>query len=422
MHVGGLLVLRPPSRIDPQRIAAVIERRARRIPRLRKRLRLSLHRATWADDPRFDAARHIHGHVLPRGAVAEMTDYAGKLMTVQLDRAHPLWAVHVITSRTSDDVVVLMKLHHAVADGIGATLLGFGLLDQGEPQVIPQEREPSFAQRMSDLAGSAVHEIRQARQTAAMVADVLGGIRVPSSTPLPAGQARSRRLMTTSLPLADVKAARARHGGTVNDVLLAVFTGALREWMVKRGPVTDGAVVRALIPVSRRPRRGDPCAPGNQLSAYLCDLPVALENPKRQLRYVRAQMDGNKARGPLRGPGVLPVLANRIPALVHRIVTPLAGRGAPLMFDTVISNVPVPPLELTIDGIPVEAIHPVIPLAPGNSMTIGVMTHRSRVHVGLFADRHAVADLDVLSAAIPQALSRLTAAEPAITSRAGVLR
>jgi diacylglycerol O-acyltransferase len=206
------------------------------------------------------------------------------------------------------------------------------------------------------------------------------------------------------LDLADVRQIRRQHGGTTNDVALAVLAGGLREWLRSRDVPVDGRTPRALIPVNTRARGG---AGGNQLSGFLCDLPVGLADPLERLRAVRAAMDANKAAGPTRGAGTLPILANLLPSAVHRLCTGAAGVAAPLLFDTVVTNVPLPPVPLTIDGAPLAEIYPFAPLAPGHALGVAISPYRDAVHIGLQTDRDAVPDIDVLANAISKSCGAL---------------
>jgi WS/DGAT/MGAT family acyltransferase len=215
-----------------------------------------------------------------------------------------------------------------------------------------------------------------------------------------------RGLAMLRIDLQDVHRIRRRHGGTVNDVLLTVVTGALRRWLADRGRTVDEMSLRALVPVSR-PQRCVGSNGGNSLSGYLCTLPVGEPDPLIRLQAVRAEMDRNKAAGPGRGAGALPVLADRLPAAVHRLAGPFAGRGASLLFDTIVTSVPLPNLSLHLTGAELREIYPVVPLAHGHALGIAVSTYRGTAHLTLHADRQAMPDLTRLAAAVPAALTAL---------------
>lgn len=411
MNIGALALFAPTQPLHPTRIAELLRVRAERIPRLRQRIRASLLKpgvASWVDDPNFDAADHIHTHHLPRPHDAgQLTDLVANIMGERLDPGRPLWEIHVITGLPGGWFAVLPKLHHALADGAGALTLGLGLLDGfdgcadlprptgsriGGLGVRDMLRElGSSAQQAMEIAGSALRSARPA----------------PQDSPLLAPNGGQRRMATVRLDLGDIKQIRTRHGGTTNDVLLAVLSGALREWFLARGDRPDEMSLRALVPVSQRCRGRGANSAGNQLSGYLCDLPVAEPDPVRRLAVVRAMMDGNKEAGPGRGPGALPLLADRLPAALHRAVMPMLGQCAPLLCDTVVTTVPLPSVPLHFDGAELREVYPVVPLAPGHALGVAFSPYRGTVHVGLTANARVLPDVDLLAHALSGMLGSL---------------
>lgn len=211
------------------------------------------------------------------------------------------------------------------------------------------------------------------------------------------------------IDLDDVHRVRKTVGGTVNDVLIAVVAGALRRWLDERGDGSEGVAPRALIPVSkRRPRTAHP--QGNRLSGYLIRLPVDDPDPLGRLRTVRTAMDRNKDAGPNRGAGAVALLADHVPPLGHRIGGPVVGQAARLLFDILVTSVPLPSLGLKLGGCPLTEVFPFAPLARGQALAVAVSTYRGQVHYGLVADAEAVPDLDVLARALTEEVAALNAA------------
>jgi diacylglycerol O-acyltransferase len=438
MHVGALITLAPGEPVCAAELAGLIAQRAAAVVELTRRVQSPGFLAggmEWGNDPGFDPGQHVYTHGLPSpGGREQLLTRIADLMAEQLDTDRPLWEAHVIMGSTGGTVSVLLKLHHSLADGASAALLGFRLLDQGALPTPPSGvaelphranlGESATWQQLgrwllagtrtaAEVATKAMADlpttVGKSRETAAIAAAVARGIRLrPGTNGLPAAASSKRAVATASLSLDDVARARARHRGTLNDILLATMTGAFREWLGGRGDLAPDAVIRALIPVNIRPRATE-IAGGNKLSGYLCDLPVGERDPRVQASRVRAQMESNKAAGPLAGPGAIPVLADRLPAALHRLATPIAGRAASLLFDTVITNVPLLIGPLTLDGAPLTGIHPILPLAPGQSLTVAMVSYDDHVHVGLYADRRVITDLEVLADAIPAALQALIA-------------
>lgn len=409
MNIGALAMFAPHQPVHPARVADLLRTRAQRIPRLRQRVRASLLQpvARWVDDPNFDVTDHVHSHHLHRPHDAgQLTDLVADIMAERLDPAKPLWEVHVITGLPGGWFAILPKLHHALADGAGALTLGLGLLDGFEPATEPEPQPtvapPGLRAMLRELGESA-------RQAADIAGSVLRSARpAPQQSPLLATDSRAeRRLATVRLDLRDIKQVRARHGGTTNDVLLAVLSGALREWLIGRGDRPDGLSLRALVPVSQRCRGRGTKPAGNQLSGYLCDLPVDEPDPVRRLATVRAMMDGNKIAGPGKGPGALPVLADSLPAALHRVVMPMVGQCAPLLCDTVVTTVPLPSVPLKFDDAELREVYPLVPLAPGHALGVAFSPYRGTVHVGLHANAAVIPDVDQLAQKLAGTLDTL---------------
>ena len=383
MHLGAVAVFDGP--VSQARLRAVIAERAARLPALR--VNGSWFPSWWpASD--FDAATHVHGFEVSDQRTFEA--YAAGWLATPLDLSRPPWNVHVVTGLPDDRFAVLVKLHHSLADGAGAVALAGALLDGGLP--------PTRA------VGAAEFGLGE---TAAMAGAVARAVRMPSVPAMltgPSSGGSARRVAFVRLDLSDVRQIRRQHGGTTNDVVLAVLAGGLRGWLRSRDEPVDGLTPRALIPVNTRARGG---AGGNQLSGFLCDLPVGLADPIARLRAVRAAMDANKAAGPTRGAGTLPILANRLPSAVHRLCTGAVGLAAPLLFDTVVTNVSLPSMPLTVDGAPLAEIYPFAPLAPGHALGVAISSYRDAVHIGLQTDRDAVPDIDVLANAISKSCTTL---------------
>ncbi|MGW2090011.1 WS/DGAT domain-containing protein, partial [Streptomyces sp. NPDC001880] len=218
-------------------------------------------------------------------------------------------------------------------------------------------------------------------------------------------------LVQSDLDLEAVQRIRRAAGGTTNDVLLAIVAGALRRWMRERGEALPDEDPRALVPVSRR-RPGQAAATGNRLSAYLLGLPVGEPDPWKRLDRVRTAMDRNKAAGPLRGAGAVAVLADQLPSLAHRFGAPLAGNAARMLFDVLVTSVPLPRSALSLGGCPLRAVYPMAPLARGQALAVALSTYGGRVRVGLVADGKALPDLERLARCADEEVAQLLALLP----------
>jgi WS/DGAT/MGAT family acyltransferase len=437
LHLGALAIFQPARPVPPIRLVTLLGERVERLPALRWRaaqvlLPLGGHR--WVADRRFDPRSHLRLHRLTDDR-AELATVAAAVMAEPLDLNQPLWQLHVLTGLSGGAFAVLLKLHHALADGLRAVQLGLGLFDGYTDMMAARTAAPpspgllstllSMPRSALRLAARPHHLVRHVASTAAslpaaarqvadataITASVLSHVRrtVPAS-PLATAPMDGRGLSLLRLDLTGVREVRRRHGGTDHDVLLTVLSGALGSWLDQRGQQADGLDLRALIPVSRRCRPEDR-RHGNILSGYLCPLPIQETDPVARLHAVRGAMSRAKIGGPGRGAGAFPILADMAPEAVHRVVAPLLRRSARRLFDTVVTTVPVPDLKLTLRGAPLREVYPIVPLAHGHALGVALSTHRGTVHIGLHANGPVVPDLDLLAQAVPAALDALRAAD-----------
>lgn len=419
MHIAAVAVFAAGRAMDADRLRALLADRAQRTPRLRLRARASWWGHAWEEQPGFDADNHLFTHHLPHpGGREELAELVSEVVTEPLELDSPLWAAHVITGLDGDRFAVVVKLHHALADGATAIEIGLGLLDGFDP--VSSDASPhdgvngvgSAPSQWEALLGPQrmLHALRavtrQAGETVDIASAMLRHARLPErGSAMAAPASAAKRVALLPLPMPDLLRIRERHGGTTNDVLLAIVTGALRRWLSTRGYPVDDLRLRALVPVNHRPRT--PGRVGNQLSGYLCDLPVGEADPGARLRAIRDAMDGNKAGGPLRGPGAFPVLASRFLAPMNRIITPVLAGGASLLFDTVVTNVALPGVPVTLAGARLCELYPLAPLAAGQAMSIAASRYRDTMHVGVHANRAALPDIEKLTEAVPYAVVEL---------------
>jgi WS/DGAT/MGAT family acyltransferase len=434
MHLGALAVFSPapgPARgADAETVLDLLGTRTAAIPRLRMRVRdvlLPVGGAAWFVDKDFDVHRHIERVRLTGaesrdegGFMAGATRLAGELMERPLERGLPPWQMYVIGGADGGPFAVLVKLHHALADGMRAVAIGAGIFDEiaaaGRPRAGASARRArtvpprSWMPGPRQVAGLARGRIEDLGRAFGVGASMVRASRLdPRGAPaLTASSSGTRRLATADLDLEAVRRIRRAAGGTTNDVLLAVVAGALRRWMRERGEPLPGEDPRALVPVSRR-RPGQPAASGNKLSAYLLGLPVGEPDPWRRLALVRTAMDRNKAAGPFRGAGAVAVLADQLPLLAHRFGAPIAGNAARLLFDILVTSVPLPRSALSLGGCPLRAVYPMAPLARGQSLAVALSTYGGRVRVGLVADGKALPDLDRLARCADDEVAELLA-------------
>jgi WS/DGAT/MGAT family acyltransferase len=219
---------------------------------------------------------------------------------------------------------------------------------------------------------------------------------------------RQRRVAVARAELDDMKMIRKAHGGSVNDVLLTVVTGALREWLLSRGvPVVAATTVRALVPVSLQDADHQP---GNRVSSLLVDLPVGEPNPRVRLTRLGYAMRGIAQHGQSVGADSLIALTGFAPPTLHALGARAARGLSRRLFNLVVTNVPGPQVPLYAAGGEMLEVFPVVPLARGQGLSIGMTSYDGRVYFGLNADRESVGDVDVLADLIEQEVAELVEA------------
>ncbi len=432
MHVAGLMTFDATPGFDPDRFVALIGQRLAAVPRYRQKIRevpAHLGLPVWVDDPGFELDYHVRRSALPGpGSDAQLHELVGRLVSRQLDRARPLWEIYLIEGLADNRFAIVTKIHHAMVDGLSSIDVGTVLLDvtpiprEAPPDDWHPPPEPSGLklaagaireqlrrpQLMLGTAQRAASDVRSvARAGGAMLAAVRSAARPAPANPLNAPIGRQRRYATSAGELDDYKAIRKEHGGTVNDVVLTVVAGALRRWMTTRGePVLPTTTVRALVPVSVR-ARGRTGGLGNQLSAYFVDLPVGESDAVTRLKKVTAAMSGHKGSGQAIGAGALIGLVGLATPTVHSLAARLASSMSSRMLNLVVTNVPGPQFPLYAMGARMRDMYPVVPLAKGQAVSVGITSYDGGVFYGLNADRDAMGDVDVLADAIGASLAEL---------------
>jgi WS/DGAT/MGAT family acyltransferase len=439
MHVGGVLVLESPSGVlDHEALVDLVRARLPLVPRYRQRvLEVPGHLANpvWVDDPDFDVSYHVRRSALPRpGTEEQLLDLVARLTARPLDHRRPLWEMYLVEGLAGDRTAVVTKTHPALVDGLSAIDIGQVILDLSpdgaevpSPEAVEwRPRRPpgsvalvweaveDYLQRPSAVVETARTAAGDVRATAARWAGVAGGllaaaartaVRPAPVSPLNAPIGRQRRFAVARASLDDVKAVRKAHSGTVNDVLLTVVTGALREWLLSRGePVVGSTSVRALVPVSVRNEDDET---GNQVSSLLIDLPVGEPNPWVRLARISYAMRGLTQNGQSVGADTLSALSGFAPPTLHALGARAASGLSRRLFNLVVTNVPGPQAPLYAGGARMIEVYPVVPLVRGQGLAIGMTSYDGTVYVGLNADRDSLSDVHVLADLIEQEVAFL---------------
>jgi diacylglycerol O-acyltransferase len=437
MHVGGVAVFEPPDEgFDYDRLVELISQRIALVPRYRQKVRFipgHLANPVWVDDEDFDITYHVRRSALPKpGTDAQLRELVGRLQGRQLDRSRPLWEIYLVEGLAGGRVGVITKTHHAMVDGVSAVDIGTVILDlTPEPREVPADdwrpgREPGAAslvvgavtdlvKRPTQAVDTARAAVVDARATVGKAATIAGGMlssvasmaRPAPDSPLNVRIGEQRRFGMARTDLDDYKRVRKAHGGTVNDVVLATVAGALRSWLLTRGEsVKPTTTIRAMVPVSVR-SEGQEGQLGNRVSSYFVDLPVGEGNAVMRLHQVSFAMRGHKESGQAVGADAIVQLSGFAPPTLHSLGARVASGFTRRLFNLVVTNVPGPQFPLYAAGARMLEMYPVVPLAKGQAVSIGLTSYDGGVYYGLNADRDAMPDVDVLAGLIEESLAEL---------------
>ncbi len=437
MHVGGVVVLEPPDeRFDYDRLVELISQRIGLVPRYRQKVKWvpgRLANPVWVDDRDFDVTYHVRRSALPKpGNREQLKELVARLQSRRLDRTRPLWEIYLVEGLEGGQIAVVTKTHHAMVDGVSAVDIGTVMLDVGPtPRELPDDdwaprTEPGLVDlvvgavtdlvaRPSDALDTVRSAVGDAKATAGRAAAIAGGVlaqaklmaRQAPDSPLNVTIGEQRRFGMVDTDLDDYKRVRKTHGGTVNDVVLATVSGALRTWLLTRGEkVNPSTVVRAMVPVSVRPN-AEKGELGNRVSSYFVDLPIGEGSAIMRLHQVTFAMRGHKESGSAVAADALVQLAGFAPPTIHALGARTASVMTRRLFNLVVTNVPGPQFPLYAGGAEMLSIYPVVPLAKNQALTVGLTSYNGGVYYGLNADRDAMADIDVLASCIKESLAEL---------------
>ena len=439
MHVAGLSVLDPSTRPNGglrfEDVESVIASRLHLAPRLRQKVKMvpfGLALPVWVDDASFDLGFHVRRAALPSpGGRVELSEQVQRILSRQLDRSKPLWELYVIEGLEDGHVATLMKVHHAMIDGLSGMHLTAAIFDLSpDPRVDPPppawrpEPEPSSQELLRQAtetvfahpvqaAMTAVDAVRRSPALAAIDAGaVLGGLRSifdmgsrPTS-PFDVRIGPNRRFAITDAPLQRFKDIKDRLGGTVNDVVLTAIGGALYRVLRERKEPTKGRSLRVMVPVSVQ--GGRDASLGNRVAPTFVDLPVGAMGPKRRLAMVREGTVHLKESMMAMGADTIIGLGAYAPGGLLAAAARLASRGP--WFNLVVSNIPGPPQALYLAGARLVAQYPSLPLGENSALSIACTSIGGTMAFGLTGDWDGVPDIQRLAFALEESIAELSKA------------
>jgi WS/DGAT/MGAT family acyltransferase len=458
-HVGSAIILDEAAASEPltlDRLTRHVESRLHLLPPYRRRLLrvpLDLDQPYWIDDAEFDIEFHVRELALPKpGTDAQLAEQVARLHARPLDRSRPLWETYLIHGLSGGRLAVYTKIHHSAIDGVSGNEILTALLDltpEGRdvgdvPEWTPEPR-PSTAGLLarSALALSA-QPVRAVRFASALarslpsLATVPGRPRVPvvdrfvldqvapregsevlqrsglraPKTPFNRPITSHRRWGFASVSLDDVRTVRkAFPGMTVNDVAMAMCTGALRRYLYDHGALPDEPLVAA-VPVSVRTEEQSADL-GNRVSMMFAPLPTTAADPAQRLFATHEAMRAAKEQHQA-------MLADLLSDVTQFAMPAVAARAAQLAarlrlvervnpFNLIISNVPGPNIQLYLAGTPLLATYPVSAIAEGQGLNITLLGYLGQLHFGVLACRELVPDVDRLVGYLVEELEALCA-------------
>ncbi len=446
MHIGSLAILRatdgPCGPLDYDRLLDLVSSRLPLVPRYRRKVRevpFELGRPVWVQDSRFDPTYHVRRATLPEpGSDEQLRELVARLSSRPLDQTRPLWEMYLIEGLSEDRCAIFTKTHSALVDGSSSFEIGHVILDNSpSPREIAAEawvtrHEPGEAELLAmaviDLAtqpAEALDVLRRAGADAFSFVDAAGkaagrvvtAVRTAASgTPVSlfnAPTSRDRRFEVVATDLDDYRTIRRAFDCSINDAILSVVTGALRIFIQSRGEVlTESAALRAVVPMSVyvEGRYGDRPRPTSEVSSFLVDLPVGEPNPVIRLSHIAHATEANSRNHRGVRARTLVHMAGFAPASLHAMSVRAASTFAEHTFNLVITNAPGPQQPMYIGGARMLEMYPVSPLLRNQATSIGITSYDGRVFYGLNADRDAMADIGVLSAAVHESMEEMLGA------------
>ena len=448
MHVGAVAIFEgpPPSYGD---LLDHIRSRLHLVPRFRQKLAFPpapTGRPFWVDDPAFNLEYHVRHSALPApGSEEQLRNMAARIFSQQLDRTKPLWEMWLVQGLTRKRFAFLTKTHHALVDGVAGVDIATVLFDL---KPVPQPTEPDhewvpspepsgatllakdaegvlsapirLARRIEQAVEHPESALGQASESLRALSEVGWNFANPApETPLNVEIGSHRRFEWVRADLAQFKRIKNVFGGTVNDVVLAVVTGALREWLRKRGVRTEGLELRAQVPVSIR-ADDEHGHLGNKIAAVRGPLPVYVEDPVQRLALVRKGMDGIKQSKQALGAEVISRMNDFAPPTL--LAQAARINFSTRLFNLVVTNVPGPQVPMYVLGRELQDIFPVGFLPPNQALFVAIMSYNGSVNFGLLADFDTIGDVAEIGAGIERSLAELleiaeaTAAEQAPAS------
>ncbi|OBK23678.1 WS/DGAT/MGAT family O-acyltransferase [Mycobacterium asiaticum] len=446
MYVGSLSILRRPrSGLSHETLLATVEQRLPQIPRYRQKVRevsVGMARPVWIDDRDFDITYHVRRSALPSpGSDEQLHELIARLAARPLDKSRPLWEMYLVEGLAKNRIALYTKSHQALINGMSALEINHVIADRTrKPPPFPEdiwvpERDPgntrlvlgaigdwiagpgaqlqAVSSTVAGLATSSTQLVEAGRRVFDVARAVARGT-APSS-PLNATVSRNRRFTVARGKLEDYRTVRARYDCDINDVVLAVITGALGNWLMSRGEaVASSTTIRAMAPLSvYADDQLDSTGPGQAMSEvtpFLVDLPVGEGNAVVRLSQIAHATESNPGAASLVDARTIVTLSGFAPPTLHAMGIRVATSFPTLSrqpFNLLITNAPGAQSQMYIAGTKLLETYAVPPLLHNQALAISVTSYNGMLYFGINADRDAMSDVDVLPGLLNQSLEEL---------------
>jgi WS/DGAT/MGAT family acyltransferase len=434
MHIGGVLIFEgPPPAFDD--FLDHVRSRLHLVPRYRQKLAtppMETGRPLWVDDPSFNLEYHFrHTALPPPGNREQLLRLTARINSQQLDRSKPLWETWFVEGLEDGRFALIWKTHHALIDGVAGVDLATVLFDvtRVPPEIDHSgtpwqpKPEPGTATLLAaglrgvmnaaiEIAGHAVDAAAHPERAFSRVREATEGIgevawaalNPAPDTPLNVEIGPHRRFAGVNCRLEDFKLIKNTFGGTVNDVVLSVVSGALRSFLEERDVRTEGLELRALVPVSVR-TKDERNTFGNRIAAMRAALPVYVEDPVTRLDVVREAMDGLKESKQALGAEVIAGVQNFAPPTILAQASRI--NFSTRLFNLLVTNIPGPQFPLYVLGHELEEVFPVAFLPRKHALAIAIMSYNGAINFGLLGDYDALADIDRVADGLERELADL---------------
>jgi len=423
MMIVGVMMFE--GRVDARAVKKAVAARFLAFPRLRQRAVQDAAGAWWEDPKRFDLDEHIvHARLPGAGGKRQLEALVSRLASTPLDPAKPLWQFHVVDNFDGGSALVT-RIHHCYADGIAlirvmlsmthATAAGSRAMKAETFEAAASGEADFWAQVLKPIAGALggakdlgkdlLERGKALAADPATAKDSLAGwagkgmeLAAEVAKLVTMGRDAQTRFKGTlgtrktvawadPLPLAEVKAVGKALGCSINDVLLSMAAGSLRDYMIEKGDASDGVEIRAIVPVNLRPV-GEGHQLGNHFGLVFLDLPIGLEHPLERLYEVRRRMQALKG-------SYQPVIALALlgavgygPRALQDQVTQLLGANA----SAVMTNVPGPQHSLYFAGERIAELDFWVPQSGSIGMGMSILSYDGRIQFGVITDAGLVPD------------------------------